>query len=108
MQAFPKSLINSTKKNGTENNFASQWHSTSPNSMINSKLYVQMPFFSIFITLRLGKGHIWTVNRHFGPDRVCYTASLFVWKSVSNYQLVQSKTKQKKTTPQKTPLWKHI
>ena len=32
-------------------NFASQWLSTSPNSMISFKLYVQTPFFSIFITL---------------------------------------------------------
>ena len=57
MHAFPKSLINSTK-NGTEKNFASQWLSISPNSMISFKFYVQTPFFSTFITLHLGKGHI--------------------------------------------------
>ena len=57
MHAFPKSLINSTK-NGTEKNFTSQWLSISPNSMISFKFYVQTPFFSTFITLHLGKGHI--------------------------------------------------
>ena len=61
MHAFPKSLINSTK-NGTEKSFASQWLSISPNSMISFKFYVQMPFFSTFITLHLGKGHIQPVN----------------------------------------------
>ena len=72
MQAFPESLINSTN-NGTEKNFASQWLSISPNSMIFSfKFYVQMLFFSTFITLHLGKGHIQTVNRHSGPDGICY------------------------------------
>ena len=68
---IPKSLINTTK-NGTEKNFASQRLSISPNSMISFKFYVQTPFFSIFITLHLGKGHIWTVNRHSGPDGICY------------------------------------
>ena len=63
MHAFPKSLINSTK-NGTEKNFASQWLSISPTSMISFKFYVQTPFFSTFITLHLGKGHIQAVNRH--------------------------------------------
>ena len=85
MHAFPKSLINSTKngteknfasqystKNGTEKNFASQWLSISPNSMISFKFYVQTPFFSTFITLHLGKGHIQAVNRHSGPGGVCY------------------------------------
>ena len=69
MHAFPKSLINSTK-NGTEKNFASQWLSISPNSMISFKFYV--PFFSTFITFHLGKGHIQTVNVHSGPDGVCF------------------------------------
>ena len=50
----------------------SQWLSISPNSMINFKFYVQTPFFSTFITLHLGKGHIQTVNRHCGSDGVCY------------------------------------
>ena len=71
MHVFPKSLINSTK-NGTEKNFASQWLSRSPNSMISFKFYVQTPFFSTFITLHLGKGHIQAVNRHSGPGGVCY------------------------------------
>ena len=71
MHAFPKSLINSTK-NGTEKNFASQWLSISPNSMISFKFYVQTPFFSTFITLHLGKDHIQAVNRHSGPGGVCY------------------------------------
>ena len=71
MHAFPKSLINSTK-NGTEKNFASQWLSISQNSMIIFKCYKQMPFVSTFITLHLDKGHIQTVNRHSGPDGVCY------------------------------------
>ena len=71
MHAFPKSLINSTK-NGTEKNFVNQWLSISPNSMISFKFYVQTPFFSTFITLHLGKGHIQTVNRYSGPDGVCY------------------------------------
>ena len=66
-----KSLINSTK-NGTEKNFASEWLSISPNSMISFKFYVQTPFFSTFITLHLGKGHIQAVNRHSGPGGVCY------------------------------------
>ena len=56
----------STKK-WCEKNFASQWL-----SMISFKFYVQTPFFSTFITLHLGKGHIQTVNRHSGPDGVCY------------------------------------
>ena len=43
--------------------------------MINFKFYVQTPFFSTFITLHLGKGHIQTVNRHSGPGGA--TASLF-------------------------------
>ena len=55
----PKSLINSTK-NGTEKNFA-----------LSFKFYVQTLFFSTFITLHLGKGHIQTINRHSGPDGVC-------------------------------------
>ena len=71
MHAFPKSLINSSK-NGTENNFASQWLSISPNSMISFKFYVQTPFFSTFITLHLGKGHIQAVNGHSDPGGVCY------------------------------------
>ena len=71
MHAFPKSLINSTK-NGTEKKIASQWLSISPNSMISFKFYVQTPFFSTFITLHLGKGHIQAVNRHSGPGGVCY------------------------------------
>ena len=71
MHAFPKSLINSTK-NGLVKFFANQWLSISPNSMISFKFYVQTPFFSTFITLNLGKGHIQTVNRHSGPDGVCY------------------------------------
>ena len=36
MHTFPKNLINSTK-NGTEKDFASQWHSASPNSIISFK-----------------------------------------------------------------------
>ena len=56
MHVFPKSLIKFT--NFLEKNFASQWLSISPNSMISFKFYVQMPFFSIFRTLHLGKGHI--------------------------------------------------
>ena len=56
------------QKNGTEKHFAS----ISPNNMISFKFYVQTPFFSTFITLHLGKGHIQTVNRHSGPDGVCY------------------------------------
>ena len=75
MHAFPKSPINSTK-NGTQKNFASQWLSISPNSMTSFKFYVQMPFFSTFITLHLGKGHIQTVNRHSGQTSSA-TASLF-------------------------------
>ena len=71
MHAFPKSLSNSTK-NGTEKTFASQWLSISPNSMISFKFYVQTPFFSTFVTLHLGKGHIQTVNGHSGPGGVCY------------------------------------
>ena len=71
MHMFTKSLTNSTE-NGTEKNFASHWLSISPNSMISFKFYVQMPFFSTFITLHLGKGHIQTVNRQSGPDSVCY------------------------------------
>ena len=71
MHAFPKSLINSTKS-GTEKNYANQWLITSPNSMISFKFYVKTPFFSIFVTPYLGKGHIPTVNRHSGPDNVCY------------------------------------
>ena len=62
MYAHPKPLINSTK-NGTEKDFASQWLSASPNSMISFKLYVQTPFFNIFITV-LGKGPIQTIDRH--------------------------------------------
>ena len=69
MHAFSKA---SFYKNGTEENFASQWLSTSPNSMIGFKFYVQTPFFSTFITPHLGKGHIRTVNRHSGPYSVCY------------------------------------
>ena len=77
MHAFPKSLINSTK-NGTEKIFASQWLIIiSPNSMISFKFYVQTPFFSTFITLHLGKGHIQTVNRYSGPDGASATVSLF-------------------------------
>ena len=76
MHVFPKSLINSTKS-GTEKDFASQWLSISPNSMISFKFYVQTPFFSTFITLHLGKGHIQTVNRHSAPDGASATASLF-------------------------------
>ena len=60
------------KKNGTEKHFAIQWLSTSPNSTFSFKFYVQTPFVSIFITPHLGKGHIRTVNRHSGPDGVCY------------------------------------
>ena len=40
--------------------------------MISFKFYVQTPFFSTFITLHLGKGHIQAVNRHSGPGGVCY------------------------------------
>ena len=68
----PKKASLILQKNGTEKNFASQWLSISPNSMINFKFYVQTPFFSTFITLHLGKGHIRTVNRHSGPGGVCY------------------------------------
>ena len=73
MHAFPKSLTYFTKKkNGTEKTFASQWLSISPNSMISFEFYVQTPFFSIFRTLHLGKGHIQTFNRHSDPDGGCY------------------------------------
>ena len=68
---IPKKPIIPTK-NSTEKNFASQWLSISPNSMISFKFYVQTPFLSTFITLYLGKGHIQTVNWHSGPDGVCY------------------------------------
>ena len=70
MHTSPKSLINSTK-NGTEQDFTSQWLSTSPNNMISFKFYVNMPFFNIFTTLHLGKGHIHTVNMHSDPDGIC-------------------------------------
>ena len=76
MHAFPKSLINSTK-NGTEKNFASQWLSISPNSMISFKFYVQTPFFSTFITLHLGKGHIFRPSTGILAQTACATASLF-------------------------------
>ena len=56
--------VNSTK-NGTEKNFASQWLSISPNNMISFK-------FSTLQLFILGKCHIQTVNRHSGPDGVCY------------------------------------
>ena len=72
MHVFPKSLINSTK-NGIEKDFASQWPSTSPKSMISFKFYVKTPFFNIFITLHLGKGHIQAINRHVDSGVVCYS-----------------------------------
>ena len=67
--SIPKNVINTTK-NGTDKSFTTQWLSTSPNSIS----YVKTLLFSIFITLHLGKGHIQAVNRHFGPDVVCYSA----------------------------------
>ena len=75
MHAFPKSLINSTK-NGTEKNFASQWLSISPNSMISVKFYVQTPFFSTFITLHLGKG-LFRLSTGILAQAASATASLF-------------------------------
>ena len=67
MHAFPKSLINSTK-NGAENNFASQWPSISPNSMISFKFYVQTPFDSTYMTLP---------STDILAQTACATASLF-------------------------------
>ena len=43
MHAF---LIKS-RKSGIEENFASQWLSTSPKSMISFNFYVQTPFFNL-------------------------------------------------------------
>ena len=71
MHAFPKNLINSTK-NGIEEDFSTQWLSFSPKSMISFKFYEKTPFFNIFVTLHLGKGHNQTVNRHTAPEGVCY------------------------------------
>ena len=68
----PKKASLILQKNGTEKIFANQWLSVSPNKMISFKFYAQTPFFSTFITLHLGKGHTQTVNRHSGPDGVCY------------------------------------
>ena len=83
----PKKTHNCTK-NGTEKKFASQWLSICPNSMISSKFYVETPCFSTFITLRLGKGHIQTVNRHSGPGGVCYDQYILwcglFWDILSN------------------------
>ena len=98
MYAFPKSHINSTK-NGTEKNFASQWLSIiSPNSMISFKFYVQTPFFSTFITLHLGKGHIQPVNRAFWPRwRLLRPVYLVVWtlhdKNMSNDAILEYQIK---------------
>ena len=72
LNMFPKSFINSIKKNGTEKHFASQWLSTSLLSMIGFKFHVETPFFNIFINVYLGKGHIHTINRHSGCDVICY------------------------------------
>ena len=47
------------------------WLSFSPKSVIGFKLYVKTPFFNIFVTLYLGKGHIQTIKRHSGSDGVC-------------------------------------
>ena len=74
MHAFPKSLINSTK-NGRDKGFATQWLSTSRNSMISFKFYVKKPFFNIFIALYLGKG-----NRHSGHNiTLQWPVYLVVW-----------------------------
>ena len=75
MHAFLKNLINSTE-NGRETNFASQWFRIGPNSMISFKFYVQTPFFSTFITLHLGKGHIQT-STGILAQTASATASLF-------------------------------
>ena len=64
-QSFYKKMVQRKK-------IASQWFSISPNSMITFKFYVQTPFFSTFITLYLGTGHIQTLDRHSAPDGVCY------------------------------------
>ena len=49
--------------------------------MTSFKFYVKMPFLNIFVTLHLGKDHIWAVKRHSGPESgpltVSAMASLF-------------------------------
>ena len=67
----PQKKLHSAK-NGTEKKFCQSVAYITSNSMISFKFYVQTPFFSTFITLHLGKGHIQTVNSHSGPDSVCY------------------------------------
>ena len=71
MHAFPKTIINSTK-NDIEQDFSTQWLSLSSKSMINFKFNANTPLFNILETLHLDKGHNQTVNRHSGPDGVCY------------------------------------
>ena len=66
---------------GSEKAFASQWLSTSPNSMISFKFYVKTLFFNIVITLHLGKGQMKTVNRYSGPDSVYY-AQFIYWSGL--------------------------
>ena len=71
MHAFPKSLINSTKKD-REQDFSTQWLSFSPKSMVNFKFYAKTTFCNIFVTLHSDRGHNQMVNRHSGPDCFYY------------------------------------
>ena len=65
MHAFPKSPI--------KQDFSTQLLSFSPKTMINFKFNAKTPFFHIFVTFHLDKGHDQSVNRHSGPDGVCYS-----------------------------------
>ena len=77
MHAFQKASNNSTK-NDIEQDFSTQWLSSSPKSMINFKFDAKTPFINIFVTLHLDKGHNQSINRHSGPDGVCY-GQLIYW-----------------------------
>ena len=73
-------------KYGTETNFASQWLSTSRNSIISFKFYVQAPFFSIFITFHLDIRVIFEQSIGILALTASATASLF---SVAALEILQ-------------------